>query len=408
MAESSIQKTEEEQQLLGAFDTPSSSETLGEPSSSSSSSSETPAPVWLQFLLVGIFFVVNTALPFYNKHLFHLVIATYPTNPRPATEILTPTIIMLMGASVFLVLLRLLLLLLRSCCRRWCACCCGGCCCRGQEPPSVLFGPAYSPRRGFLGFLTRHFGVFFRNWSYLVVPGLLFAAVMALTNTSLSLTSVNLHVLLRSTLIVWVVVGAWLVEGERPSIITAIACAVVTAGAIMASYKAGVSYSGQAPAAITLTVLSAAASGWLLVFTRRAARVLGIKASIELAAFKTSFAALVLLPLGGGLDPHGWSKLSLLPADVVGLLVGGIFVTLLFQLMLVLMQSVTLATSAGVISLFVIIPQLVIKWIESPYSLNGVQIAGYVLAPLGVTVYAIEHLVMDYRRRRRANKYQEA
>jgi hypothetical protein len=96
-------------------------------------------------------------------------------------------------------------------------------------------------------------------------------------------------------------------------------------------------------------------------------------------AFKTSFAGLVLLPLGLGLDLHGWQKLSLLPADIVALLVNGIFVTILFQVMLVLMQTVTLATSAGVISLFAVIPTLIIKWIIQPYDLNPVQVSIFLL-----------------------------
>jgi hypothetical protein len=100
---------------------------------------------------------------------------------------------------------------------------------------------------------------------------------------------------------------------------------------------------------------------------------------VELVAFKTTFAVLVLLPLGLGLDLHGWQKLSLLPTDIVGLLVGGLFMTITFQVMLVLMQTVTLATSAGVISLFAVIPTLVIKWIIEPYDLNHVQVSLFFL-----------------------------
>jgi drug/metabolite transporter (DMT)-like permease len=121
--------------------------------------------------------------------------------------------------------------------------------------------------------------VFRRNWSYLVFPGVAFAAVMGLTNTSLSLTSVNLHVLLRTTMIIWCVFFAWLIEGERPSLLTLLACLLLAAGAILASYQFTSSYAGQETAAIILTLLSAVAQGILLVLTRRAARVLGMKVS---------------------------------------------------------------------------------------------------------------------------------
>jgi drug/metabolite transporter (DMT)-like permease len=119
--------------------------------------------------------------------------------------------------------------------------------------------------------------VFCRNWSYLVFPGVAFAAVMGLTNTSLSLTSVNLHVLLRTTMIIWCVFFAWLIEGERPSLLTLLACLVLAAGAVLASYQFSSSYAGQEIPAIVLTLLSALAQGILLVLTRRAARVLGMK-----------------------------------------------------------------------------------------------------------------------------------
>jgi drug/metabolite transporter (DMT)-like permease len=218
------------------------------------------APLWRQVLLCSCFFAVSVGLPFLNKYVFGYL------PQHDGAGALTPSIVMLLGASALLWLLAL---------AQWAL--------WGRAPQLNL-----APRRVLL----------------FLLPALGFAAVMALTNTSLELTSVNLHVVLKSTALVWTVLLAWLLERERPSLLALLCCALLTAAAAMASCAPDVGFgftgtesSGERAAAIALTAAAALAQGLLLVLTRRTARVLGGRASLELAAFKVTHALLMLLLL---------------------------------------------------------------------------------------------------------------
>ena len=192
-------------------------------------------------------------------------------------------------------------------------------------------------------------------------------------------------------MIIWAVAGAWLVEGERPSILTLLCCIFLVGASIMAVWKPDGSFDSYW-VAILLTALSAAVQGILLVVTRRAGRILGLTSSLTLSAFKTGFAGCVLLPLGAGLDKNGWKNFTKMSPPAIGLLVGGIFVTALFQGSSVAMQSVIFAISTAVLSLAAVIPQIVVGVIISSEPLTSLQIVGYVVAPVSLTVYTIERI----------------
>ena len=78
-----------------------------------------------------------------------------------------------------------------------------------------------------------------------------------------------------------------------------------------------------------------------------------------------------------------------MPPLAAGLLAAGVFATALFQGLLVGAQSVTLATTAGVLSAAAVVPQLAIAFAAAPPAqpLAAAQIAGYVLAPLAACAY---------------------
>jgi drug/metabolite transporter (DMT)-like permease len=220
---------------------------------------EVEASLLLQVVLCSACFVVLLGVPFANKYLFKELVPHLP-----GSAALTPTVLMLFGATLLLGLASLVHMRLA---RRSCA----------------------------LQLSSRHLALF-------ALPALAFAAVMGLTNTSLSLTSVNLHVLVRTSMLIFCVLFALLIEGERPSLLALLSCALLLAGVVCASWDAQSSLAvGVAAApALVLTVLSAVAQGLLLVLTRRSARLLGRHASLELAACKCAillFCFLVLLLL---------------------------------------------------------------------------------------------------------------
>ncbi len=316
------------------------------------------APLWLQVVLSNSLFVVLLGLPFCNKYLFDSYLP-----PHDALASLTPTVVMLLGATVLLCVLALL--------QHWC----------------WLGASGAGGRRW--EWSVRHVLLY-------VLPAVAYAAVMGLTNTSLSLTSVNVHVMLRVSMLVWCVWFAWLVERERPSLAELLCCVALAGGTVMASWDVdkGVGLAGGTQvAALVLTLLSAVAQGVLLVVTRRAARLLGGRASLGLAAFKTATAAVILLHVAWVSDPEGWARLGSMSGLAAGLLVLGVFVTAAFQGLLVGMQSVTLATSAGVLSIAAVVPQVAISLAIKPQQLPPVVIAGYVLAPAAAIAYVVVGLV---------------
>lgn len=322
--------------------------------------------------------IVLVGLPFYNKQVFSRVAqdeGLKKGDALSAVVALVPTIIMLLGACVVLVWVEL-------CRHLWYL---------------KRRGPNDPPRQivGLFGTISWR-----EKWHYLLIPAVLFAAVMGLTNTSLSLTSVNLHVVLRTSMIVWLVGGAWLVEREVPTLVTVFCCVVLATGAVLVALDPSKSWTGSYWLAILLTALSAVAQAALLIATRRSTRILGTAASLELAAFKALVAALVLLPLAGGLDPGGWARLGDLQPQTWAFLMCGCVVTALFQALLAATQSVTLAISAGVISIFATVPQIGISIAIDPEPLAAIQIVGYTLTPLAAIGYAVERVYRSFRAQR--------
>jgi hypothetical protein len=121
-------------------------------------------------------------------------------------------------------------------------------------------------------------------------------------------------------------------------------------------------------------------------------------------------AALILLYFALGLDQGGFARLANASSLGWGLLVVGTVTTALFQVeclfsipllffffffswlqqgLLVGVQSVVLSTSAGVLSIAVVVPQIAISLAISPQSLETVQIVGYVLAVVGAFAYTV-------------------
>ena len=324
------------------------------------------SPLGTSVLLTVLLGLTLLGFPFYNKHVFGLIYSEAPPKVG-ALVALVPTIVMLLGATVLMAL--------------------------AEAIRVFVF-------RGDKTWLLQHEGLWFKA-KHLLLPAVLFAAVLGLTNTSLSLTSVNLHVLIRTSMLIWLVLFAWLFQGERPSLIALLLCVVLAAGVVMVSIHPDVSWSLKEDwVALVLTLLSAVAQAALLVATRWTAKVLGLRASLQLSAVKAFVAAVILLPLAGGLDPHGWNRLSLLSNSTLGWLVGGAAVTALFQTMLVMAESVTLALSVGVLSVAVVIPQITIGLIIHPQVLGVLAIVGYVLAPLGAVGFAIERFVSALRARK--------
>ena len=257
--------------------------------------------------------------------------------------------------------------------------------------------------------------------------GIIYAAVMGLTNTSLHLTSVNLHVILRMTVIVWVVgkasplsclsrashththtAGAWVFQGERPSLFTLLCCAGLVAGTILASWSERSGFGDDGAAVISITLLSGVAQAAMIVGMKWALTALNkkAKASLEIVAIKMTVATLVLLPVSLALDLDGWTLFGGASQQAHLLVSMGVFVTASFQCVIVAIQTLSLATSAGFLASCVIVPQVIISLCtnDPPFVDDALHILGYIVSPLSASAYAAYRLYMYWRNNKEEKK----
>lgn len=339
-------------------------------------------------ILSSIWFVILGGLPFFNNALFGSYLGD-----RPATAALTPTFIQMVGASV--------LLIFADCLRRLIA--------GGHACASWIFDR-----------------MFLRKVIYVLVPGLFYGATMALSNTSLQIASVNFHVIIKMTMLVWVIFGSWVFLYEVPSVLSIISCALIMVGATLVSWKSGdsISHATDSPyfaAALALTLFAAFSQALMIISTRYilasplARRRLAPSHScqcvprpflphtphpLEVSALKMLIATCALCPVTLALDPSGWSLLSAptTPPLTIGLLVAGVFITASFQGSMVAMQAWTRATSTGVGSLLAVVPQVIIALATRNASLDAIHIVGYVLAPLGGILYVVHRVWVQLKK----------
>jgi len=69
----------------------------------------------------------------------------------------------------------------------------------------------------------------------LILPSLLFAANLALTNLGLFMTNVTAHLVLRNSDLVWIVILAFFFKAERPGLAGVLCCLVDVAGVVLVS-----------------------------------------------------------------------------------------------------------------------------------------------------------------------------
>ncbi len=341
---------------------------------------------WVTVLVAGLstacWLIMATGMPFYNT----LTFDSYLPPHSGAGSALTPTLVEMIGASVLLVSAEMLRFLL-----------CG----RGKAPPPRggsrpwLFGPPLVPKLLYVG-----------------VPALMYAGVMGTTNTSLKVTSVNLHVILRATSIVWVVLFALLFQRECPTVIAVICCCGLVAGTVLSSVSFHSSFTGDTVGPILLTLLSAVFQAGLIVSTRlaltaRNGALFGGGGAdepflpLQAVALKMCLATVFLAPIAVGLDWQGWVALVHAPPPALGLVLGGVFITALFASFQILLQQVAGAITVGIVTMCVLIPQVLLSLIIEHPPMDALHIAGYVVNPVVATAYAAERVYLLFASRKR-------
>eukprot|EP01006_Ploeotia_vitrea_P007370 TRINITY_DN16855_c0_g1_i1.p1 TRINITY_DN16855_c0_g1~~TRINITY_DN16855_c0_g1_i1.p1 ORF type:complete len:604 (-),score=35.78 TRINITY_DN16855_c0_g1_i1:166-1977(-) len=108
---------------------------------------------------------------------------------------------------------------------------------------------------------------------YMVIPSLFFALNIALTNVSIALINIDLHILLRSTSLVWILLANIALTRELPSPIAVISCLILIVGITLTTVTAlskKVLEEGVTAAGIIVTLVSSICEAAQVVFLRLA------------------------------------------------------------------------------------------------------------------------------------------
>eukprot|EP00578_Thalassiosira_sp_NH16_P028700 CAMPEP_0181088244 /NCGR_PEP_ID=MMETSP1071-20121207/6683_1 /TAXON_ID=35127 /ORGANISM="Thalassiosira sp., Strain NH16" /LENGTH=444 /DNA_ID=CAMNT_0023170147 /DNA_START=252 /DNA_END=1586 /DNA_ORIENTATION=- len=250
-----------------------------------------------------------------------------------------------------------------------------------------------------------------------VLPiGFLFGIKYGVTNLGLHLISAPTHLLLQSTDLIWTVLGAYFVNGERTSPLGMACLGGCVLGSFVLSVQVG--QSASAPVlAITVNLLSPMLLG-LCVATLRSAcvelmdkrnRVGGTVSAVELTAIKLCISSVVALSLavmfeGGSSSKHehGWMDAfrNLPPAVKCGV-IGGSILILIFQVNCTYLTHLTSTVAVGLVGQIKIIPQWIVATIFSThvrFNLTGMSIVGAVLTMTSAAAFAFNEYVVHSAR----------
>jgi hypothetical protein len=352
------------------------------------------APLLLSLSVIVLYFLLTVAMPIYNRIVFkglgkHLGGFPYP---------LVATWLQMLGASLMLVLTDAVLYLTV----------------RRRRPSPVVLRPVVDsngpsdqngpreeaettaeivPQSWFFQSGWRVLGA--KVW-YLLPVAVAFAGVMGLSNVGLFEVALNLHVLLRSSEIAWVVFFAWPINRVLPTPLEGLCCVLLFAGAIMLS----VNWSEDELKKLTFVktwplitnIGSTIAGGIMLTTLRRALlRLRELNPStgvIEVSAMKMTLATIVLLPFTLALEMTGWKLLFQHFGVTLLLVLGGVILTLAYQTTVVALMSFSLATSVGVLGTVKVIPQTLLAiWLFGGFTPTALNISGMAVIFVSSLVY---------------------
>eukprot|EP01111_Echinosteliopsis_oligospora_P018171 TRINITY_DN8177_c0_g1_i1.p1 TRINITY_DN8177_c0_g1~~TRINITY_DN8177_c0_g1_i1.p1 ORF type:complete len:373 (+),score=37.94 TRINITY_DN8177_c0_g1_i1:71-1189(+) len=314
--------------------------------------SDTNLDTWLTVSISLIYLCASVALPLYNKEL--LSFFPYP---------LTAVIIQVGGTTVVLAIFSIVRTSLHK---------------QDLVPKSRLFNH-----------------LFFWKCMIMIPAAICYAAVMVLTNVGLLYVSVNVHVLLHATYIIWVVVFAMIMQRELPSPLVSVSMFLLLSGTILISYQLHSTPTGQWWK-ILINLASPMFEGLLIVILKRIIGVLRTKEPsirpLEITLIKMGEAFLILIVPAICIEgTRPWSQFNSGQGLAGVLVTAGIFVTSLYQTLTVLFIDVARTTTVGVITQIQIIPQTFLSIVLfKNFDFSPMHIAGTVVTITGVLVFVFD------------------
>jgi hypothetical protein len=216
--------------------------------------------------------------------------------------------------------------------------------------------------------------------------GVLFGVKYSVSNLGLHLVSTQTHLLLQSTDLVWAVLGAWSINGERSSMAEIVCLIGCIAGSVLLSWQLlfdesiDASSSEKSYFAVVVNLTSPILLGLCLATLRLACtelmrpdnRVGGTVSAIELTSIKLIISSMICLVMacfiergakdevnGILLDPW-WVAFIGLPTSTRSGVVCGAFLVSVFQVNCTFLTFLTSAVALGIVGQVKIIPQWVV------------------------------------------------
>lgn len=253
-------------------------------------------------------------------------------------------------------------------------------------------------------------------WKFKAVfpVGFLFGIKYGVTNLGLHLVPAPTHLLLQATDLIWATLGAYFINGERPSPLGGLCLAGCVAGSFVLTVQVGQDLSAPA-LAIAVNLLSPILLGIVVAALRAACvelmdernRVGGTVSSAELTAVKLFISSAVALVLAIALEGgEGWKGdgdpdesyswfgafRRLAPSVRAGVL-GGSVLILIFQVNCTYLTHLTSTVAVGLVAQLKIIPQWAVATMFSftvhHFNPTGLNFIGAALTMVSAAVYAV-------------------
>jgi drug/metabolite transporter (DMT)-like permease len=240
----------------------------------------------------------------------------------------------------------------------------------------------------------------------MILVSILFAGVIVLSNVGLDKIALNIHVLLRTTTIFWIIAFSFFLPQDSPPFLSIMFAVIVALGAVFLSLDLGLGFDlDENSVAIFINLASSFCSGAMGVAIRYTClKTEELKMSvIEITMMKMLMSSVLIFIPAVVLEmiifkPNFWQAI-IEQWQMFPLILLGVVFTLMYQSAVVGASSQTKAMNLGVIHQFLILPQLLLytvlsltKVVPETWGLHGfygtpVQIVGTIVIIVGTLGY---------------------
>eukprot|EP01063_Lacrimia_lanifica_P038300 TRINITY_DN8100_c0_g1_i1.p1 TRINITY_DN8100_c0_g1~~TRINITY_DN8100_c0_g1_i1.p1 ORF type:complete len:385 (+),score=96.32 TRINITY_DN8100_c0_g1_i1:67-1221(+) len=235
--------------------------------------------------------------------------------------------------------------------------------------------------------------------------GVLFGLKYGVSNLGLALLPAPTHLLLQSTDLVWTLLGAWFINGERVTVAGLCSLIGCIAGSTLLAWQALDNDAVSAPVyAIIVNLTSPVLLGLCLTFLRVACthlmnpnnRVKGTVTSFELTALKLMQSSAVAAVLATYLEAGCWQAFLDAKVEAQRGVVFGAVPIMLYQVNCTFFAFLTSAVGIGILGQVKIVPQWLLATFLQHAAPSSVSMVAAGLTILSAALYAYSNWA-DYR-----------